>query len=157
ETWYCLRSINGSNLTIDWDPNSSIGSAGVSMGYAGTSEIVTLYKRETIKLTFGAANYCQFTVAGTNSSTLLTFSGGWDRTSMSTQNLETWYDPLMAIPSLSVYFVNAAFVDLLKMAVVRAYTGVNLNANNCYLTNFLAANHCQQIGFNINGSNCTIG
>lgn len=93
ETFWGIQSINGTRVMLDADTHAApqFGTVG---GYYGTSETVTTWKRETIKLGPAAANTTALQTiqeGGTNGSPI-TFSGGWDRTDMSTQNLETWLD-----------------------------------------------------------------
>jgi hypothetical protein len=93
ETFWGIQSINGTRVMLDADTNATPTSTTLR-GYYGTSETVTTWKRETIKLGPAAS-------AGTALQTIqesgtdgnpITYSGGWDRTAMSTQDLETWLD-----------------------------------------------------------------
>lgn len=91
ELWWALRGINGTTLTIDVVPTMAV--ADTSRGYWGTTESVTTYKRETIKTDLGTASTSVQLIQDSGSTgNLITFSGGWDRTAMTTQNLETWFD-----------------------------------------------------------------
>jgi len=93
ETFWGIQSINGTRVMLDADTNAAPTSATVR-GYYGTSETVTTWKRETIKLGPAAASTTALQTiqeSGTDGSPI-TYSGGWDRTDMSTQNLETWLD-----------------------------------------------------------------
>lgn len=88
ETWYCLRSItvSGSTTTmiLECGPNSS--AATTSRGYRGTTESVTSYRRETIKSDM--ASTAMYTAPAGS----CTFSFGWDRTGMTAQSAESWFD-----------------------------------------------------------------
>jgi hypothetical protein len=92
ETFWGIQSINGRRVMLDADTNASPASTAVR-GYYGTSGTVETWKRETIKLGPAGSTTALQTIQdqGTDGSPI-TFSGGWDRTSMSTQNLETWLD-----------------------------------------------------------------
>lgn len=93
ETYWGIQSINGRRVMLDADTSALPTSANVR-GYYGTSETVTTWKRETIKLgPAGSTAAALQTIqnSGTDGNPI-TFSGGWDRTNMSTQNLETWLD-----------------------------------------------------------------
>jgi hypothetical protein len=88
ETFWGIQSINGTRVMLDADTNNTPTSATVR-GYYGTSETVTTWKRETIKLGPAA------TTTGILQSIQegdVTYSSGWDRTSMATQDIETWLD-----------------------------------------------------------------
>ena len=93
ETWWAIQSINGTRVVLDGDTTGT-PTAGTVRGYYGTSETVTTWKRETIKLGPAAtsANALNTIQEGGVEGGRITYSGGWDRTSMSTQNLETWLD-----------------------------------------------------------------
>ena len=93
ETFWGIQSINGTRVMLDADTNQTPISSSVR-GYYGTSETVTTWKRETIKLGPAASSTTalqSIQESGTDGSPI-TYSGGWDRTAMSTQNLETWLD-----------------------------------------------------------------
>ena len=93
ETFWGIQSINGTRVMLDADTNATPASTSVC-GYYGTSETVTTWKRETIKLGPAASSSTALQTiqeSGTDGSPI-TYSGGWDRTAMSTQNLETWLD-----------------------------------------------------------------
>lgn len=90
DTWYGVQSINGTTVVLDREVNSV---ASDTLGYyRGATETVATYRRETIKVGtmtatagngyFSSANYVQ--------KSGVTFSGGWDRTAMSSQSGETW-------------------------------------------------------------------
>jgi hypothetical protein len=89
EFWWALRSINGTTLTLDNGPGAASGST--PKGYVGTTESVTTYKRETIKVTMTSTGAQPVQDSGT-SGNLITFSGGWNRTDMSTQTGLTFMD-----------------------------------------------------------------
>lgn len=82
--WWPILSIAGTAVTLD---RSLTGNAPTSMPYRGTTESVTTYKREPIILSGQSLNVVQD--SGTDGSPI-TFSGGWNRTDMSTQTGETW-------------------------------------------------------------------
>lgn len=93
ETFYRPRSIINNTLIIDTSPNSSAATA--SRGFSGTSVISTGYRLEPIKTTYVAVsatdvNLMSNTLAGTFGNPV-TISGGWDRTDMSTQTLQSWF------------------------------------------------------------------
>jgi hypothetical protein len=92
EVWYGLQSINGTRLMLDGTTNT-IPAGTPQRGYSGTTETVTTYKRETVKKVMAASGGSVETVQEAGSSgSLITYSGGWNRTDMSTQTGETWWD-----------------------------------------------------------------
>lgn len=93
EPWFAIRSIDGTTVALGWGSTGG-GNETDTQGrvrYWGSSESVTTYKREMI-------NYMKQTVTGisiNDSGTPdnpITFSGGWNRTNMSTQDSgdESW-------------------------------------------------------------------
>ena len=93
ETFWGIQSINGTRVMLDADTNANPASTTVR-GYYGTSETVTTYKRETIKLGPSASSSTtvqSFQENGT-ANNQISYIGGWDRTNMSSKNLETWLD-----------------------------------------------------------------
>jgi hypothetical protein len=88
ETFWGIQSINGTRVMLDADTNATPTNTNVR-GYYGTSGTVTTWKRETIKLGPAAA---ATTILQSIQEGSVTYSGGWDRTSMATQDIETWLD-----------------------------------------------------------------
>lgn len=89
DTWYAIQSINSTSIMLE---NSPTTGANTSPGYAGETETVATYKREMLKtaLTTAGTSSRVTTKAGTPEA-LIYYSGGWDRTAMTTQNGETWF------------------------------------------------------------------
>ncbi len=84
EAWFAIQSINATRVMLE-NIVTTQPSGGTMHGYGGTTETVTTYKRETIKTPPGAA-LLALNQAG------VTYSGGWDRTTMTSQSLETFFD-----------------------------------------------------------------
>jgi hypothetical protein len=119
ETFWGIQSINGTRVMLDADTNSTSVDTAVR-GYYGTSETVTTWKRETIKLGPAALSSTALQTvqdSGTEGNSIA-FSGGWNRTDMSTQTLETWVD---GVNGLGIAFSNSSrsFVDFANVAGVR--------------------------------------
>lgn len=87
EPWVAIQSINGTRVFLDGVVSNNPTTTSL-MGYYGTSETVTTYKRETNLV------ITQFTIDdyGASSAQTTTLSGGWDRTNMQTQTGETYLD-----------------------------------------------------------------
>jgi hypothetical protein len=145
ETFWGIQSINGTRVMLDADTNATPAVASVR-GYYGTSETVTTWKRETIKLGPAASSTTSLQAiqeSGTDGSPI-TYSGGWDRTAMSTQNLETWLDGVNG-NGYGVSNQDKSYISMENLAAVRfnfgiaqtqSYTAINLNWN------LIAANNC---------------
>jgi hypothetical protein len=156
ETFWGIQSINGTRVMLDADTNATPTSTSVR-GYYGTSETVTTWKRETIKLGPAAAatTALQTIQEGGNDGNRITYSGGWDRTAMTTQNLETWLDGqngngyLIATTNTPV---DKRFLILEKLAGVRANRLWNGSANAFSVFDFVAA-CCLTTGVITTGAN----
>jgi hypothetical protein len=143
ETWWGIQSINGTRVMLDADTNATPTSTSVR-GYYGTSETVTTWKRETIKLGPAASSTTarQTIQEGGTDGSPITYSGGWDRTDMSTQNLETWLDGVNG----NGYAITCdqAFINSEKFAFTRFTRGfICINTTSTFQNHlFVAANNC---------------
>jgi hypothetical protein len=140
EYWWALRSINGTTLTLDSSPITAVGTAG--RGYYGTTESVTTYKRETIKTALVAVNTNSVQAvqdSGTVGS-LITFSGGWNRTDMSTQTLETWFDGQSGF-GVGVHINAKDYLSLDKIYGVRYYRAFTFD-NSFTTVGIVGAGNC---------------
>lgn len=134
ETWWAIRSISGTTVLLDSNPAISVGSLGSIRGYSGTTETVTTYKRETIKLPLVAAAASNHTVQDSGTAgNLITFSGGWDRTAMTTQDGETWWDQQSGVGYV-IIATTRAYLAFTKMNCVRGAQGLLLNSNSNNMT-----------------------
>jgi hypothetical protein len=154
DTWYGIQSINGTTVKLDNGPQT-LGNAG--RGYAGTTETVATYKRETIKQamvgTFTAFNVVQ--EAGTVGSPI-TYSGGWNSTDMATQTGETWIDGQHGSYNYGYHLNNVSYLTFDNLNTVRCYqalvglsTMAGLLIKNCHTNNNLDT----AISFGNNGLN----
>ena len=94
EAWYAIQSIN--NDVIMLANANGISSTSTSLrGYNGVTETVATYKRETVKTdALAGSDSPGFGVVNDSGlpGSLITFTGGWNRTDMSTQTGVTWLD-----------------------------------------------------------------
>lgn len=121
ETWYPIQSIRGTTVSIDNYTGLSL-STSAGRGYHGTTESLTTYKREPLQLTAQSGSTTingSFMDSGSIAGGQITFSGGWNRTDMTTQGAagETW---LAAQGSGAAYGFNTSGVSFV--------TANNLNA-----------------------------
>jgi hypothetical protein len=161
ETWCGIQSINGTRVMLDTGGQFgpvTIGSSSIQIpGYYGTSETVTTYKRETIKVPLAAATSSQssllnFQIGGRAPQSAgvgnpIIYSFGWNRTDMSTRTGESWFDGRngYGYGNYSYYIAGGNFtVD--RACFVRFYYGLFLpgsmysTATNCH------CNNCDQYG-----------
>ena len=129
ETFWGIQSINGTRVMLDADTGATPTSTNVR-GYYGTSETVTTWKRETIKLgpAVGSTTALQTIQESGTDSSFITYSGGWDRTNMSTQTLDTWLDGVNG--NGFGMTTDVSFVRLLKIAGSRFNTFLSFGANS---------------------------
>jgi hypothetical protein len=142
ETFWGIQSINGTRVMLDADTNATPVSTSVR-GYYGTSETVTTWKRETIKLGPAASSSTALQTiqeSGTDGSPI-TYSGGWDRTAMSTQNLETWLDGVNG-NGYGIAVGSTDFIDATKLAFVRLVRGWNQSFGLYCNISIIAASNC---------------
>jgi len=137
EGWYGIQSINGTRVILDQDTNC-VPAATSSRGYSGTTETVTTYKKETTKTAMAVALATviqQIMDSGTDGNPI-TFSGGWNRTDMSTQTGETIFDGQNGW-GYGIYLVSINFINL-SISAVRYSNGILLN--NAYINTILVNN-----------------
>ena len=123
EAWYPIQSINYDVIMLA-NTNSQLPTSTSLRGYSGTSETVTTYKRETIKTTPTSSSTTRVSVIndGGISGSPITFSGGWNRTDMSTQTGRTWLDGLSG-NGYGLYNINN-YVNIDKIDLCRYNVGV---------------------------------
>lgn len=144
ETWYHLQSIGTSTLVLG---NGSLDQNTTRRGYFGTTETVALWKRETFKLgplASGASSSFQVMDSGSAGNPIM-FSGGWNRTDMSTQTDESWFDGVNCL-GFGVNLTSVSYINIERVAVVRFATGVSISTGGaCFFLNLniVAANNCQ--------------
>lgn len=109
--WYPIRAINGTTVTVDCALLAETASASSAPGFYGTTESVTAYIRKPIRVEVTTTQWATMQEAGT-AGNLITYSGGWDRTNMSTQTGDTYVDSGNTSPRF-VDFLNFSKIDKL--------------------------------------------
>ena len=159
DTFYAIQSINGARVMLDQDPTAtpiSTSLRGYCDGSISSSNVAT-FKRETIKTIMVAANTTQvqtMTKGGTSyadgSYTNIVYEGGWDRSNMSVQNLETWFDGRNGL-GYGLYFVNTFWNSCNKISFVRYFQSIEALGGWGYTVNNGHFNNNSSIGFQWNG------
>jgi hypothetical protein len=142
ETFWGIQSINGTRVMLDADTNQTPISSSVR-GYYGTSETVTTWKRETIKLGPAASSTTalqSIQESGTDGSPI-TYSGGWDRTDMSTQTLETWLDGVNG-NGIPISLINLSWISFSKISASRFNTTVSASSSRNLIFLFGTLSNC---------------
>jgi len=94
EAWYAIQSLNNDAIMLA-NYNNVTSASNELRGYNGTTETVTTYKRETIKTTPQTSTDANGLGIINDSGTVgnvIAYSGGWNRTDMSTRTGVTWLD-----------------------------------------------------------------
>lgn len=140
-----IRHISGTTITLDMGSNSS--GTTTPEGYVGTTESVTLYKRECIL--HPSANAALSTTVvdevqeGGSAGSPITHSGGWDTTAMTTQEDYTFVD-LRNGNGFFPYITGKSYVTLERIILVRGNQSVvtgtcvgitytDMGAVDCYM------------------------
>lgn len=153
-TWHAIKSINGTTIVLDANPASA---QGAGQGFGGATDTVPIWKRETIKTAEAASTTTAVQTvmdSGTLAGGAITFSGGWNRTDMSSQTAgdQTWFDGHTGW-GYGIYISSQNFVTLSDIGLVRYYYGLYCATNtNITLTN-VSANSCGGVGLYCETSN----
>jgi hypothetical protein len=142
EAWYAIQSLNNdvimlANANVENSQSTNI------KGYNGATGTVTSYKRETVKTAIAATTNADISIltdSGT-SGNLITYSGGWNRTDMSTQTGQTWLDgqnglgrglnTLSARQFVSIDRLNFCRYNVGFLPTPGSFFSVNINSIYC--------------------------
>lgn len=143
EAWWGIQSINDTRVVLDSSP-ATLPTSTTRRGYTGTSQTVTTYKQETTKIAAGAVvgTVSNAVQASGSAGNLINFSGGWDRTNMSTQNITTWWDVTNGL-GIGIDLNAKSYVYLDKINMARFDSGVrsvSAGATGCQIGNMSFAN-----------------
>lgn len=137
-TALALSGANGSALTVTkidantFSIDSSVGTGvgGTTGAFWITTMIRTGYKRETTKTDLVAASTTAIQSVGVSGAdgTPITVSGGWDRTAMTTQNLETWFDAQNGL-GIALDITARSYITVNKIASTRGATHAQLGTS----------------------------
>jgi hypothetical protein len=156
EAWYAIQSLNSDVIMLANIPNDTSQSTGLR-GYNGTTQTVTTYKRETTKTTVAAFNAVVAAVndSGTSGNPII-YSGGWNRTDMSTQTGFTWYDGSSG-NGIGLQASARSFIQIDRLNFCRYQTGIQFASTTADITvgsAYMTA--CQLIGIETGASTSRI-
>lgn len=120
--FYPIQSINGTTVKLDCAPDSSATT--VKSGYYGTTESVTTYKREPIRILSSSSQAIQ--EAG-SSGLRSKYSGGWNTSDMTTQDGLTFVD--VGDDNINI-FSNTNYIDWERIIAVRGSYGWALSGGS---------------------------
>lgn len=115
ESFWSIASINHDRVVLDMITDT-LPTSTTLRGYSGTSETVTTYKRETLKV-------APFTTWSTFARNGVTLSGGWDTSTMTSQTGETWVSGQDG-SGTGFSFANGVNVGISKFGLVRFLNGL---------------------------------
>ncbi len=155
EMWWPIQSINGTRIMLD-GPNTTPTSTAVR-GYYGTTSTVETYKRELLRVgpIAGSGFWFRPPENGTVTEGYITYSGGWDRTDMSTQVSETWLDGVNNAANSGIFEFNATRTlnAIEGFSFCRASFGIKLGApTNLLRLKVKSACACDNVGGSISGN-----
>jgi len=130
EAWYGIQSIQGTRVVLDCDANSMPIDA-ATRGYMGASEAVTTYKRQGTSVLPASAVEQTILDSGT-AGNVITYSGGWDRTDMSTSGGDTYFDGHGAY-TYGLYSTQS-YITVSHLSFCRWRTGFKGITSSNYLT-----------------------
>lgn len=161
--WYPVDSVSGTTIRLGMSGNAGLAS---QKNYLGTTETVTTYKRESFIMDAVAASTTvlnSITDSGSAGS-LITYSGGWNRTDMSTQLTgEDGMSFFSCVNSVGVAFEmqsTKSYIHLENLGAFRIQDGLNATGGPGFLrlTNFavigcngIAMNSSNRYGFIADG------
>jgi hypothetical protein len=140
EAWYAIQSINNDVIMLANDNLLTSLSTSIR-GYNGASEAVTTYKRGTVKTAPSSsvsAPTSTITDSGTSENPI-TYSGGWNRTDMSTQTGRTWLDGQNGLGiGLDVGSTIRSFINIDKIDFCRYGIGLSTGVGYFKDTNIVS-------------------
>lgn len=95
EPWFTLQSLTGTAAILEINPQYSL-LTNANTGYAGATATQTIYKRDALQIPSASVAATNTGVgwgslpASGSAGNIITVSGGWDRTAMSSQTLDTY-------------------------------------------------------------------
>jgi hypothetical protein len=157
EGWYAIQSINYDVIMLA-NANGNTSQSTSIRGYNGVTETVTTYKRETTKTVLAATGTTVVAAVNDegNPGSLITYSGGWNRTDMSTQTGVTWYDGSNGL-GIGLQASAREFFQIDRLNFCRYNFGIqftstsnNITVGSAYIT------ACTTTGFDF-GSSSVVG
>ncbi len=151
ETWYAIRAIEGTTITLDLLNSSNAGST-TNGRYWGTSETVTAYSLFPSYVPTNVVSAdLQWTAGGTDQATL-TISGGWNRTDMTTQTGQTFIALGNQPSATTSVIIQASYISVSKVNWLGFLNGVTVNG----ASNTLTMQGVNISAFIIGGTSCTL-
>jgi len=157
ETWCAIQSIKDTRVMLDQGENV-LPTATTYRGYSGVSETVTAYKRETIKTDMAALSttLVQAATEDGTAASYITYSGGWDRTAMTTRDIETWFDGLNGLGTGFSVANSGDYLSLDYISFVRYNHGIALGNQEGFTIDHVHSNNNSGRGISVSGTSTLI-
>jgi hypothetical protein len=140
EGWYAPQSINNDVIML-----SNLTNSGPLLvrGYNGATETVPTYKRETVKTTPVGSFSASFGVINDSGTAgnVIAYSGGWNRTDMSTQTGVTWLDGQNGF-GYGISLTAQSFVTIDRLNFCRYDTGLFTSTGSYIAVGNIYATSC---------------
>jgi hypothetical protein len=157
EPFLGIMSINGTRVVLDLNTTTNIATPLGKIGYAGTTETTLAYKQECIRAQqlIVATSDILFlaNTTGTAANTIL-YSGGWDRTNMSTQVGESYFDGIIGQGYLFNSSITALYNNFERISGVRYNRVYSILGDSNNILSAKDLNHNTN-GISFSASNCT--
>ena len=126
-TWYPIREITGTTITLEAANSSTPATTSIGM-FWGTSETVTAYSMLPSYLPVGVVTADVLFFKSGTSGNHLSISGGWNRTDMSTQTGHTWAAMPNSTSITPTFF--GGYIDWEKLHFVLITSTIVFNVSN---------------------------
>lgn len=151
ECWYGIQSIDGVTVILDLG-NNCYASHTNNNGYTGTTESVTIYKRETIKTPMVTGTSTVFAqeidVSGTDQS-LINYIGGYNKTSDTVDGLTIFSG--QNGNGVGLYYASSNFINTENFGFCRYYNGCGFGSQGSTCANiYCFSNVYNGVEININ-------
>tara|TARA_Y100001973_G_C5200046_1_gene336937 strand:- start:643 stop:3324 length:2682 start_codon:yes stop_codon:yes gene_type:complete len=145
--WFVIESIVGDRVLLHGSGRNNMASdlpigyyyRNHSLGWSASNSSATIYKRECVRADLNiltqndiSSSYYWNDLSSTSGSNgnPITLSGGWDRTSMSSQNLSMSYINYVLSEGRGFYASYSNHWSISKIGVVNATTGMEIQNSN---------------------------
>lgn len=145
--WFAIESIVGDRVLLHGTGRKNMTAdlpigyyyRGHSLSWSASNSSTTIYKRECIRADLSVLttndltnsyNWNDFSNTSGSNGNPITLSGGWDRTSMSSQNLSMSYINYVLDEGRAFYCNYANFWSISKIGVVNAGYGLHIQNSN---------------------------
>jgi len=126
DSFWAIRAIRDNVVWLFTTPAASNDTSSIILNYSGATESVTTYKYTPIPITTTQV----ISDSGISGSPII-ISGGWDRTDMSTQTLETFIGRFSSASSSYIIQANAkSYINISNFSLLGGYRSIYLSSTS---------------------------